>query len=171
MLCCGCTWTEFMGLCSLCGCSVESYFLEACLTCSCTTKGHPGSLSFKQGQYIHGNLTKVPFDECLLVTVVTMLKSSSGDTQHFVESLSFLWPQILLYIAVFVHYSFRCLHGESRYTTDSTRVGVTLDYVVVSNHSLTQTISYCLYFLRVAMVHWCSFWLYDLVLPSLQCQL
>ena len=44
--------------------------------------------------------------------------------------------------------SFRYLHGESRYTTDSTRVGVTLDYVVVNNHSLTRTISHCLYFLN-----------------------
>ena len=46
------------------------------------------------------------------------------------------------------YFSFRCLHGEGRYTTDTTRVGVTLDYVVVSNHSLTRTIAHCLYFLN-----------------------
>jgi hypothetical protein len=33
-----------------------------------------------------GNLTYVPCDGCILVTVVMMLKSSSGDTHHFVES-------------------------------------------------------------------------------------
>jgi len=74
----------------------------AWMTCSCSTKGHPGPLYCKQGQCKYGNLSKVPFDGCLLVTVVTMLKSSSGDTQHSVESLSFLWPQIHLYNAMFV---------------------------------------------------------------------
>jgi hypothetical protein len=53
--------------------------------------------------------------------------------------------------------SFRCLHGESRYTTYSTWVGVTLDYVDVSNYILTQTIALFLYFLKLAMVHRCSF--------------
>ena len=46
-------------------------------------------------------------DGCLLVTVVTMLKSSPGDTQHFVESLIFLWPQIHLYNAMFVLFFIR----------------------------------------------------------------
>jgi hypothetical protein len=87
-----------------------------------------------------------------------MLKSSSGDTQHFVESLSFLYSHRFICIMLCLHYSsFRCLHGESRYTTDSTHVGVTLDYVVVINHSLTSTIALSLYFLTLAMVHWCSF--------------
>ena len=65
-------------------------FFVACATCSCTTKGHPESLSCKQGRCIHGNLLQVPCDRCLLVTVVMNLKLSSGDTQYFVESLSFV---------------------------------------------------------------------------------
>jgi hypothetical protein len=40
----------------------------ACATCSCTTKGHSGSFSCKQGQCIHGNFSKVPCHGCLLVT-------------------------------------------------------------------------------------------------------
>jgi len=30
-------------------------FVKACATCSCTTKGHPGPLSFKQGLCIYGD--------------------------------------------------------------------------------------------------------------------
>ena len=36
------------------------------------------------------------------VTVVIIVKSLSGGTQHFAESLSFLWPQIHLYNAMIV---------------------------------------------------------------------
>jgi len=79
----GCTRTGFTGLCSLCGCSLISFVAYA--TCRCTTKGHPGSLSCKQGQYIHGDLSKVPFAGCLHVTVVPMLlwtKHQAGRRLH-----------------------------------------------------------------------------------------
>jgi hypothetical protein len=39
---------NFMGLCSLCGCSVKSYFFVAYVACSCTAKVHQGSFSCKQ---------------------------------------------------------------------------------------------------------------------------
>jgi hypothetical protein len=128
----------------------------ACVTCMGTTKGHPGFLPCKRGRCIHGNLSKVPFDGCLLVTVVTMLKSSSGDTQHFVEFLVFYGHRFICIMLCFCYSSVRCLHGECRYTTDLTQVEVTLDYVVVSNRSLTQIIALFLYFLKLTMVHWCA---------------
>jgi hypothetical protein len=49
MLCCGFLRTKFIGLCFMCGCSVESYLFVACATCSCTTKGHPRPLACQQG--------------------------------------------------------------------------------------------------------------------------
>ena len=59
MLCCGYTRTKFMDHCSLFVCSVESYFC-CCGFCtsSCTTKGHQGSVSSKQGLCIHVDCDK-----------------------------------------------------------------------------------------------------------------
>jgi hypothetical protein len=65
----------------------------------------------------------------------------------------FIWSQIHFYNAVFVLFFIRCLHGESRYTTDSTHIGVTLDYVVGRNQSLPQTISLLCTFSRLP---WCK---------------
>ena len=50
----------------------------------------------------HGDLLYVPCDGGIIVTVVMILKSSSGDAQHYVKSFSFMWPQIHLYNAMSV---------------------------------------------------------------------
>jgi hypothetical protein len=86
--------------------------------------------------------------------------------------LKFFYGQGFICIMLCLCYSsFRYLHGESRYTTDSTRVGVTLDYVVVSNHKpYTNNCSFPV----LSQLPWCTglpWGLNDIVLPSLQCQL
>jgi hypothetical protein len=92
------SWALVNCVCAL----VESYFF--CCLCNKKLQYERSSrvLSCKQGWCIHENLPKVPGDWCLLVTLVMILKSSPGDTQHFVESLIFLWPQIYLYNAMSV---------------------------------------------------------------------
>ena len=65
---------------------------------------------------------------------------------RFFTILKFLYDNRSISIMLRLCYSsVRCLHGENSCTTDSTGVGVTLDFVVISNHSLTRTIAPCLY--------------------------
>ena len=65
---------RFIGFVHCVGALLSLISFVAFATCRCATKGHPGSQSCKQGQYIHGNVSKVPFAGCLLVT--------RGSTSH-----------------------------------------------------------------------------------------
>jgi hypothetical protein len=61
-----------------------------------------------------------------------------------------------------------CMNGEDSCITDPLQVRVTLDFVVINNHSLTQAIALCLFILNML---WCIGALLTLLLelPSLQC--
>ena len=100
-----------------------------------------------------GTCHKYHVMDALLVTFAIMPK-------HHLVTHSICWIFYYFFMAtdLFImlwlcYSSFRCLHGECRYTTDLTRVGVTLDYVAVSNQSLTQTISL---FCTFSKLPWCN---------------
>ena len=139
----------------------------ACVTCSCTTRGHPGFLSCKQGWCIRKTCYKYHVKDASL-SLLWWFWTHHLVTHSILLNLEVFYDHRFICIMSCLCYSsIRCLHEECRYTTDATCIGVTLDYVVVSTHSLTQQL---LFVCTFSNLPWCTgapFLLYDLLLPSL----
>ena len=154
MLCCGFLRTKFIGLCFLCvGALLSLICLWLVQHVIALPKVIQGPCLANRNVAYMWTCHKYHVMDALLVTLAIMLK-------HHLVTHSICWIFYYFFMAtdsfimLWLYYSsFRCLHGECRYTTDSIWVGVTLDYVAVSNQSLTQTISL---FCTFSKLPWCN---------------